>query len=152
LDKKIPDQIIEELLFAAMQAPSARDKQPWHFIVINDKKILDQIPSFCPYAQMCKNAPLAILPCGDISLESSEYWIQDLAAATQNLLLAVHEKKLGAVWTGVYPKEDRIEEFQELLSLPKEIIPFALIVLGYPQEKPSYRENFKKDRIHYNNW
>jgi nitroreductase len=152
LDKKIPEEIIEEILKCAMNAPSARNKQPWHFIVIEDKNLLKEIPYFSPHAQMCKNAPLAILVCGDMNLEKEEYWIQDCSAATQNLLLAIHEKGLGAVWTGVYPRKERINGFQDLLKLPKEIMPLALIVIGYPKETPPQKENFKKERIHKNFW
>jgi nitroreductase len=152
LDKKIPEGIIEEILKCAMDAPSARNKQPWHFVVMDDPKLLKEIPSFSPHAQMCKDAPLAILICGDMNLEQEDYWIQDCSAATQNLLLAIHEKGLGAVWTGVYPRLERIKGFKDLLKLPLEIIPLALIVIGYPKKPLPQKENFKKERIHKNSW
>jgi len=152
LSKKIEEEIIEEILSAAMNAPSAMNEQPWEFIVIDDKDIHLKIPNFCPYAQMIKEAPLAILVCGDDKGEREGFWIQDCSAATENLLLAAHEKSLGAVWTGVYPRKDRVLEFQKRLKIPKNIIPFALIVLGYPDEKPKQKDNFKKEKIHYNRW
>ncbi|KPK31984.1 MAG: NADH dehydrogenase [Chlamydiae bacterium SM23_39] len=152
LSKNIDSKIIEEILSAAMSAPSAMNEQPWQFIVIDKRDILSKIPDFCPYSQMAKDAPLAILVCGDDKGEREGFWIQDCSAATENLLLAAHEKSLGAVWTGVYPRQGRVLEFQKMLKIPKNIIPFALIVLGYPDEKPKQKDNFKREKIHYNQW
>ena len=91
-----------------MAAPSACNKQPWHFVVINDREILDQIPQFSPYASMVKQAPLAIVVCGclDKTLEGieQEFWIQDCSAATENILLMGHDLGLGGVWTALYPR------------------------------------------------
>lgn len=152
-DKKISEDIINELLSYAMSAPSAHNNQPWHFVVIDDKDKLIKIPTFSEYAQMCKEAPLAILVCADKKIENiEEYCIADCAAATQNLLLAIHEKGLGAVWTGIYPREEKVRGFQDLINLPSHIMPVALIVIGYPAEKPKQKDNFKKARIHHNTW
>jgi len=116
-----------------MSAPSAGNQQPWHFIVVNERVLLDRIPEFSPYAAMCRQAPLGILVCGDTTLEKYPgYWIQDCSAATQNLLLAAHDLGLGAVWTGVYPREERIRGFREAFKLPDHILPLAFVVIGYP--------------------
>lgn len=152
-DKKIPEQDIECILKSAMHAPSAKNQQPWQFILLDDKALIKKIPSFSPYAYMCVESPLSILVCGDLKLEQSkDYWPVDCAAATQNLLLAAHAKGLGSIWTGVYPREEIMKGFNDLLNLPEHIIPFALIVLGYANEEPKYDERFKKDRIHKNMW
>jgi nitroreductase len=93
-----------------MAAPSARNQQPWEFIVISDADLREKIPSVCPFAQMIVDAPVAILVCGNLKVETAQgYWVIDCAAATQNLLLAAHALGLGAVWTGVYPREERID-------------------------------------------
>ena len=74
-----------------MAAPSAGNEQPWHFVVITERQLLDAIPGFHPYAGMTAEAPLAILACGDPALEKYPgFWPQDLAAAVENLLLAAH--------------------------------------------------------------
>ena len=103
---------VEMMLRAGMAAPSACNKQPWHFVVINDREILDQIPQFSPYASMVKQAPLAIVVCGclDKTLEGTEqkFWIQDCSAATENILLMAHGLGLGGVWTALYPPERTI--------------------------------------------
>ncbi len=152
-DAKIPEQDIECILKAAMHAPSAKNQQPWQFIVLDDKSLIEKIPSFSPYAYMCVEAPISVLICGDLKLEQSkDYWPVDCAAATQNLLLASHAKGLGSVWAGVYPREKIMKGFTDLLHLPEHIIPFALVVIGYAKEEPKYDERFKKDRIHKNMW
>jgi nitroreductase len=152
-DQKVSPEIIKELLTAAMSAPSAGNQQPWHFVVIDDRSILNQVPSFSPYASMCKESPVSILVCGDTQLEKHPgFWVQDCSAAVQNLLLAVHDKGLGAVWTGVYPREERVEGFRTLLRLPKGIIPLAFIVIGYPAQIPASQDRFQEDRVHHNRW
>jgi len=102
---KVSKEDINTLLEAAMQAPSAGNQQPWEFIVIDDRKILDVIPDFHPYSKMLKESPIAILVCGKIdATKYCGYWVQDCSAATQNILLAAHGVGLGAVWLGIYPK------------------------------------------------
>lgn len=149
----ISDDIIKELLEAAMAAPSAGNEQPWHFVVINDRNILDEIPKVHPYSQMLKQAPLAILICGDEKLEKHKgYWIQDCSAATENLLIAATANGLGSVWLGVFPRQDRVEGIRKLLDIPENIIPFSLIAIGYPAENKPPAERFDEKRIHENKW
>ncbi|MFW9924250.1 MAG: nitroreductase family protein [Candidatus Thorarchaeota archaeon] len=149
----VSEEDIKELLRAAMQAPSAGNQQPWYFIVINDRKILDTIPKFHPYAKMLLEAPVAILVCGEVTTEKyCGYWVQDCSAATQNLLLAAHSKGLGAVWLGIYPLQERIDGFKKLMNLPTNIYPLALIALGYPAEVKESVDRFNIDKIKYNTW
>jgi nitroreductase len=144
---------IENVLRAAMSAPSAGNQQPWHFVVIEERAILDEIPSFHPYAKMLKEASVGILVCGDLSLEKhKDFWIQDCAAATQNLLLAVHAIGLAAVWLGVYPRAERMAGFQKLLNLPDGIVPFAMIPIGHQKKPPQTINRFKAARVHRNKW
>ena len=153
-DKRpVPENLIELILKSAMQAPSARNFQPWHFVIIDDRNKLREIPKFHPYTAMLETAPLAIAVCGDLSLEKSmEYIALDCAAATQNMLLAAHGLGLGAVWLGIYPRENRIKGLADLLKLPEHIIPVTLIALGYPAEDPPPASRFKPQRIHRNVW
>ena len=135
--EKILLSLVEEIIKAGMNAPSAGNEQPWHFIVLDDRSILDRIPEVHPHSKMIREAPAAILICGDIDLEMHEgFWVQDCSAATQNILLAATQLGLGSVWLGVYPREDRIEGLRDLLNIPVNIIPFALIPLGYPDQEP----------------
>lgn len=149
----VPDRVVQELLAAAMSAPSAGNQQPWHFILITDRQILDQVAAVNPYAAMAAKAPLGILVCGDLSLEKYPgYWVQDCSAATQNLLLAAHAKGLGAVWTGIYPTESRVAGFKRLCNLPESVLPLALIVIGYPAQKLRPEDRYRQDRVHRNVW
>jgi len=152
-DQPLPETLITGLLKAAMSAPSAGNQQPWQFVVINERGILDKIAQFHPYARMLLEAPAAILVCGDLKLETSKgYWVQDCSAATQNLLLAAHASGLGAVWLGVYPREERVVALRTLLGLPEHIAPLALVAVGYPAETKPPSNRYDAARVRYNRW
>lgn len=149
----VAEELITGFLKAAMAAPSAGNEQPWEFVVLTERTILDRIPSFHPYAAMLKEAPAAILVCGDLAREKHEgYWVQDCSAATENILIAVNEEGLGAVWLGIYPREERVRGLRQLLSIPETIVPFALVAIGYPAEKKEPADRFDASRLHYNSW
>jgi nitroreductase len=149
----IKEEDLEDLLRAAMQAPSAKNEQPWHFVVIDDKTLLQAIPAFHPYSKMLLEAPLAILICSDRKLETKRAsWLQDCSAATENILLAAHAKGLGAVWLGIFPDADRVSGMQSLLSLPADIRPVALVAVGHPKFKPETINRYKESRVHHNQW
>ena len=151
--KPLSDQIVKELLEAAMSAPSAGNQQPWHFIVINDPEILGKIPTFHNHAKMLKDASVAILVCGDLDLEKHKgMWMQDCSAATQNILLAARAKGLGAVWLGIYPREERVKGMKELTNLPENVLPFSLISIGHSAEKQEKVDRYNTSRIHHNKW
>lgn len=151
--KEVSEDKVELMLKAAMYAPSASNQQPWHFMVINNRQILEKIAEVHPYAKMLKQAQLAILVCGDTNLElSKDYWVVDCSAATQNILLAAHELGLGAVWLGIHPREERKKEIRNIFKLPENVQPMSLISIGYPAEEKEMPERFKPERIHYNAW
>ncbi|RXE57463.1 NADH dehydrogenase [Methanoculleus taiwanensis] len=152
-DEPVSRETVRELLAAAMSAPSTANEQPWQFIVIDDPGVLANIPTVGPFIREGADAPVAVLVCGDLSmLRMPGFWVQDCSAATENLLVAAHERGLGAVWTAVYPIEDRMLGFRNLFSLPDTVIPFALVPIGYPAETPPAEDRFRDDRIHYNGW
>jgi len=152
-NKPVSDEMVREILDAAMMAPSAGNAQPWQFVVVNDRETLDSMTAIHPYLGMVKQAPLGILVCGDLSKEKFPgYWVQDCSAAMQNLLLAVHELGLGAVWTGVYPMEDRMEAISKMFNLPENVIPLGFAPIGWPAQSPSSKSRFKEENIHYNKY
>jgi nitroreductase len=147
-----PD-LVTAVLRAGMHAPSAGNQQPWHFVVITDAKTREAIPTFHPYADMVPEASVAILVCGDLSLERYRgYWVQDCSAATQNILLAAHTLGLGAVWVALYPIEDRVVAMRTLLGLPDRVVPLALVPLGYPAQPIPPENRFTAARIHREHW
>lgn len=152
-DQPVAEEAIQNVLKAAMAAPSAGNEQPWQFIVIRERAILHAVPDVHPYASMMPDAQAAILVCGDLSLEKHEgYWVQDCAAATQNLLLSIQAEGLGGVWLGVYPREPRMKGIKNLLGLPENVIPFSLIAIGYSAEVKGPSDRFKPERIHRDRW
>ncbi len=149
---------VETLLKAAMAAPTAGNRQPWQYVVITDRVILDAIPPVVKGAHMAAKAQLAIAVCG-VPAESfpgaqAEYWVQDCSAATENMLLAAHSMGLGAVWCGVYPNDanDRTGKIAQLLSLPEGTIPLNIVVIGYPNAEPHVKDKWKPARVHYNSY
>lgn len=151
--KSLSEEQINVLLEAAMYAPSARNTQSWHFIVIDDRDVLNKIPKIHPYADMLYEAPLAILICGDLHIEAiPEYNALNCAAATQNIMLAAHSIGLGSVWLGVYPRIERMEPLIKLMELSENVIPISLLAIGYPNEEVPQPVRFKKERIRKNKW
>jgi len=146
----IPAELVQKLIEAGLSAPSACDFRPWHLIVVNDRKTLDEIPSFHQHALMLPEAPLAILVCGEPDV--SRYWQQDCAAASQNILLAAHALGLGAVWLGLHPREKRTKPMQQLLGIPDHVTPLSLIAIGFPAEEKEPQGRFQAGKVRYNKW
>ena len=154
--EKISEAQLDTLLRAAMAAPSAINKQPWAFIVVTDEAKIAALGEALPYSR-CSNKPaVAIIPCGDLSKaipgEMANFWINDVSAATENLLLAAHAMGLGAVWTGLHPDMNRAKMVQEMLGLPEHIIPLCVVPVGVPAEQPEIKDKYKPENIHYNEW
>lgn len=149
----LTDGAIDRIIQAAMSGPSAVNSRPWHFIVVRDKAILEKIPQASPYAGMAKDASVAIVVCGDPSLDKIPgFWVQDCSIAAQNILLAAHGLGYGAVWTGGYPMESQVKKLQKLFNIPESIFPLAVIPIGVPAEKNTKRKEMLAGRIHQNTW
>lgn len=153
-DQPVDHDHIQQMLRAAMYAPSAGNERPWHFIIVTDRSKLSQITEFHPHAQMLKEAPLAIIPCADISdvKYGGAFWIQDMSACIQNLLLQGEALGLGTCWCGVYPKEELVSNLKKLTNLPEHIIPVAVVAVGHPAEEREASERFNPDRVHSEMW
>lgn len=149
-DTPVEDVKIETMLRAAMAAPSAVNRQPWHFVVVTDRQLISQL------SRQAGQSPLLIIVCGDLSKtmqgKGQEFWIQDASAATENLLLAAHAMGLGAVWTAQWPDGDRYKKTQQLLSLPETVVPLCTVVIGYPDEQPQPKDKWKPENVSYNKY
>jgi len=154
--KVVPRETLELIVRAGMAAPSARDRRPWQFVVVTDPLVLKELTDDLPYAKMTAQAGAAIVVLGDLDTQnggrSSDYWLQDCSAVTQNILLAVESLGLGAVWTAVYPNQDRIVPVRRILGLPDHIMPLNLIPVGFPAGETKPKDKWDASRIRWNGW
>ncbi len=147
-DQAVSPEQVEMLLRAAMAAPSAGNQQPWRFVVVRDRERLGEMAAQEPHGSMIARAQIAVVVCADMQMVSHEgFWIQDCAAATQNLLLAAHALDLGAVWVGTYPREERVRGVAEVLGLPDQVLAFAVVPIGYPADRPGPVDRFDQGRV-----
>jgi len=154
--QKLSKDQLETLVRAGMAAPSATNAQPWHFIVVDDSGLLQAIGESITTSKPVAEAPAAILVCGDMRKAKEgwlqQYWIQDCSTASQNILLAATSMELGAVWTSIYPAEDRIKKVSDILHLPDYIIPLNVIPVGYPKVPKSPMDKWKPENVSWNSW
>lgn len=151
----VSESDIQTILKAAMAAPTAVNYQPWRFVVVSERQQLDEIAEILPYAKMLRQAPVAIVVCGETTWmggNENPYWQQDCAAATQNLLLTVEALGLGAVWTGVYPNTELYPKLHDYLNLPPDVQPFCCIPIGHPAGNEQPKDKWKPENIHYGKW
>ncbi|MEW6350107.1 MAG: nitroreductase family protein [Thermodesulfobacteriota bacterium] len=150
--EQVSEETVTALLRAAMSAPTAGN-EPWHFVVVRDRKTLDAIPRFHHHAQMLKQAQVGIVVCGDPTLEYLKgRWVLDCAAATENILISANALGLGACWVGIYPVEERIQALRDLVGIPGHVIPMSMVSLGYAAEKKGPPDRFRIERIHLDKW
>jgi len=155
LERPIPDEILTDLLEAAMAAPSAVAKDPWEFIVVRKRETLRRIADLLPHGKMLQQAAAAFVVCGDIDkahggLES--YMLQDCSAAIENVLLAATALGLGSCWLGVHPRPERMEGIRALFDLPPNIVPVAGIALGWPEGEKEPRTRYNSAAVHWEEW
>lgn len=150
LDKPVEDEKIERLLRAAMQAPSGKNEMPWEFMIITDAEDKLALSQMSEYAGMCRFAPTVIVTLANLSklADDGAWWVQDMSACTQNILLQAVEEGLGACWCGFYPIEERIEKFRKYFSIPEEVVPFSLIPLGYSERENKFIDRYDATRVY----
>lgn len=155
-DRVVTTDELTTLIKAGMAAPTAVNKQPWQFLVIDDKAIISAIAETNRNKDHYLSCSALIVVCGDTTrtLEGAaqDYWVQDCSAATQNILLAAESMGLGALWTGVYPLQERVDITKSTLSLPEYIIPLCIIAVGEPTGEDKPKDKWKPELMHYNVW
>lgn len=152
-DQSVEKEKLDHLVEAAMLAPSAGNQQPWQFVVVNERMVLDELIESGPYTSALKTAQAAIIVCCDMERVTREgFWVQDCSLASQNILLEAVNLGLGSVWIGCYPREDRMANVSRALNLPVYAIPLNIIAIGYPAETKERPDRFDPARIHYNRW
>lgn len=151
IDKSVEENKIIEILKSAMQAPSSKNSQPWEFVIVDDKEILSQLSKVQHRAKHIKEAPICIAVLGNKNrfLKAGK-WMQDLGASTENLLLEATNQGLASCWTGVFPKNKVVNKVKITLDLPENLVPYALISIGYTNEENEYIDRFDKKKVHRN--
>ena len=151
-DETVSKADIETMLRAGMAAPTAVNRQPWHFVAVTDKAKLAELAG--RRGGMIKQAGVAIVVCGNMDKAmqgpGQAFWVQDCSAATENILLAANAIGLGAVWTGCYPMDNRVAEVSKTLKLPETIVPLCVIAIGHPAEQPAPKDKWKPENVSYN--
>lgn len=150
-EEQVSDEMISELLHAAMSGPSACNKRPWEFYVVTNEDKLQELRKASMFTKI--SSKLAIIVCGNLAnalpMKMAEYWVQDCSAATENILLRVTDLELGAVWCGIYPQKRAQEKVKKILEMPEEHIPLNIIFIGHPAENPEARDQYDEKKIHY---
>lgn len=151
IDKAIEEEKIQEILKSAMQAPSSKNASPWEFVVIDDKLLLNEICQIHHKAKHVKNANICIVVLGNKKrFIKPGKWIQDLGACTQNILLEATNQGLASCWVGIFPKAKVMKKTKEVLNLPDELIPYALVPISYSEEENKFIDKFDENKIHRN--
>ncbi len=148
----VEDAKIEALLRAGMASPTSGDMQPWHFVVLKEKKDIERYAASNKYhAEDIKKTPLFIFVCADTTRmadgQGKELWVQDLSAASENILLAAHAMGLGACWTTIYPIQKKVAGISRTLKLPANLIPLNGIIIGYPDEPLQPKDKWDEKKI-----
>lgn len=153
-DQKIDRKVLEYVLNAAMNAPSAMNQQAWEFLVVDEKDKLMELAKVSPYATPVTRAPAAIVVLGNRDrMKVPQMWEQDLGACTENLLLGATASGLGAVWIGIAPIRDRMNMISDIFDLDENLLPFAVVAIGHPKSVPEpHKDRFDASRIHYNEY
>ena len=141
----VDPETLRHALRAAMAAPSANNGKPWHFVVVTQPEEIRELCSLHPYAGFGKEAGAVILPFGRKS--EAKWFDQDLAATTENLLLALAGLGLGATWCGM--DDAKQADIRKRVGLPQDQYVFALIPVGIPAEKKPPRTQYEEARIHW---
>lgn len=149
-DQPIEEYQLEEILRAAMQAPTARNAQSWRFVVIRNRKALEDMIQLQPYTGMMKEAALAVMVLGDRTASSpDEYLYCDASAAIENMLLEAGNQGLGGCWCAIGPKEERITAFRDYYQIEENLLPIAVVALGVPNEEKEKTDRYDPQKVRY---
>ena len=145
--KAVPEETLALLMKAAMAAPSGNNAQPWEFVVVREARVKEELSRVHTWVYMLAEAPAAIVVMGD---KGSEWWADDCAAATENLLLAAANLGLGTVWCGI--KENDAKKVRKIVGAPDRLEVLCLIAVGYPAENPPPHTKYRKDKVHWDRY
>ena len=147
-EKLVQNDLLEKVIDAGRVAATARNEQPWEFIVTSNKEILKKICNMCPNGPFIKDAPHLIA----VFSKDTKYYLEDCSAATQNMLLAIEALGLGGCWVAG-DKKDYAGEVGKLFDVPTGYRLVSMISVGYPK-KPIGPKAKKavKEVLHWEKW
>jgi nitroreductase len=149
----IGEEDLKTVLKAGFAAPSAHNYQPWHFIVIKSTETLEKMAEFHTYGKMLPKAGCGIVVCGDKEKQSEiGFLVEDCSAAIENMLLAAHGLGYGAVWCGLYPMSQLVENTKKLLNLPDNMIPVGVMPIGHKKDDRKPIDKYDESKIHIDKW
>jgi len=153
-NEKVSPEMIKEILLAGMAAPSTGNQRPWEYLVVDDREKMIEITKVHNLSESLKEASFGILVAANLNKLKypADWWIQDCAATSQNMLIAINMLKLGGVWLGVYPYEDRVAGVRKIFGLSEDIVPFSMISVGYPAETRRSKKDYHEEIVHWNKW
>lgn len=143
----VKDEKIQTCLEAARWAPSASNKQPWHFVVVRDEETRKALSVLHPYGRFMKESPVVCVVLGDPQ-KHPKYYVSDPCIATQNLLLAAYAQGLGTCWMGVIDTEFE-KDMKALLKVPERMRIICCVSMGYPDETAQSTRNPLSDIVSY---
>jgi len=147
IKEPVTDEQVDALLRAAMAAPSANDLRPWAFVVVCEAEQRKTLGKIHQWSDMCAKAAVVIVVLGDP--ETSQHWVEDCSAATENLLLAAAGLDLGAVWVAIYPHADCEASVRLLLEIPEQFRVLCLVPVGHPAETKPPRTRYEASKVHF---
>jgi len=153
-DRPVSREDLHDLLHAGMSAPTANNARPWQFILVTDKALLEKLP-MDNYTQAVTGAQAAIVVCGDNTRDKmmgGALNVIDCTAAIENILVEAADKGLGSVCFAAYPMEHRVAHLRGLFSLPENIVPYAVLPIGWPEKQPGARDRYDASVVHENRW
>ena len=156
--KVVESEKVDTILQCGFAAPSSKNIQPCHIMVIDDKALLNKIGSATEHARMVGRAPLAIAVCVDVAHYEQTYkltdgtWMEDCSCVMENMLLAARALGLEGCWLQILNRPDRYDTITPLLNLPDGVKLFALAVLGYGTEHKAAHSGVDEVRLHHNTW
>ena len=153
-DRPVEREKLEAILRAAMQSPTAKDSRCWEFLVVTDRAACEAVSKMSEFAMCAAKAPALIIPMVNLSQTSSEecWWVEDLAAATQTMLIQIEEEGLGGTWLGMYPRKSRTDALRAYFELPDHILPFAVIALGYKGKEKPGEDRWNPEKVHWEHY
>ena len=153
-DRPVEREKLETVLRAAMQSPTAKDSRCWEFLVVTDREACEAVSKMSEFAMCAAKAPALIIPMVNLSRTSADecWWVEDLAAATQTMLIQIEEEGLGGTWLGMYPRKSRTDALRAYFKLPDHILPFAVIALGYKQKEKPQEDRWDPEKVHWEHY